>query len=204
MDVISVALLDDHPVVREGIRAMLAVEPGIEVAWTAANLVEAREKLAMRVPDVLVLDVLLGRGESGLDLLADMRRLQPAPAVLVLSAVLSPSVLRRCQEEGVAGFLTKDTEDFDLAAAVRMVAAGGRVWGPQAAAMLESVRAIGLTPSEERVLSLVSVGMSNAEVARELGSTEGAVKRHVSSAMAKLGVQNRVSLVLKVKDIGLL
>ena len=203
MDVISVALLDDHPVVREGIRAMLAGEPGIVVAWTAANLAEARGGLSRRAPDVLVLDVLLGHGESGLDLLADVRRLEPAPAVLVLSAVLSPSVLRRCQEEGVAGYLTKDTEDFDLAAAVRMVAAGGRVWGPQAAEMLESVRAIGLTPSEERVLSLVSVGMSNAEVARELGSTEGAVKRHVSSAMAKLGVQNRVSLVLKVKDIGL-
>ena len=203
MDAVFVALVDDHPVVREGIRAMLAGELGIEVVWTAANLAQARGHLATCVPDVLVLDVLLGRGESGLDLLTDVRHLRPAPAVLVLSAVLSPSVLRRCQEEGVAGYLTKDTEDFDLAAAVRMVAAGGRVWGPQAAAMLESVRAIGLTPSEERVLSLVSVGMSNAEVAQELGSTEGAVKRHVSSAMAKLGVQNRVSLVLKAKDIGL-
>lgn len=203
MSAITVALVDDHPVVREGIRAMLAGAEGIEVLWTAAGLAQARECLAGGIPDVVVLDVLLGHGECGLDLLPELRRLEPAPAVLVLSAVLNPPMLRRCQEEGVAGCLTKDTEDFDLAASVRMAAAGGRVWGPQAAAMLEAFGTIGLTPGEERVLSLVSMGMSNLEIARELGSTEGAVKRHVSAAMAKLGVQNRVALVLKIQELGL-
>ena len=200
---ITVAVVDDHPVVREGICAMLAHDATIEVLWMATSLKEARDALQRETPDVVVLDVMLGAGENGLDLISELRRHTPSPAVIVLSAVLSQSVLRRCQEEGVAGYLTKDTGDLDLTAAVHMVAAGGRVWGPQAAALMERSRSIGLTPSEERVVLLASEGMSNLEIARSLGTTEGAVKRHVSSAMGKLGVQNRVTLVLRLKQLGM-
>lgn len=201
---VTVMIVDDHAVVRSGLRAMLKPAAGrVEVVAEAGHIEDAERFLAEKRPDVLLLDVQLAGGESGLSLIPAAKVVSPKTAVIMMSAFLSPELLQRCLDEGVSGYLTKDTEDLDLPSAVVAVASGGKVFDKAVFKMQRRMTpgSVGnLTPREMDVLGLLCEGRSNADIAPRLRLTENAVKGFVSSIMRKLGCENRFQVVLKAKD----
>ena len=203
-DVIRVMLVDDHAIVRGGIRALLGKDPQLQVVGEAAGIEEALSVAVRTRPDVALVDVQLAQGERGLDLIPLVRERSPLTRVVVLSAFLSPSILSRCLDEGVSGYLVKDTRELDLVSAVRVVAAGGQVFDPQVFTLerrMAGGSVDGLTPREAQVLELVCKGFSNAEVGEALAVSESAVKGYVSAIMRRLGCKNRVQVVLKAREL---
>ncbi|MEE8717486.1 MAG: response regulator transcription factor [Coriobacteriales bacterium] len=202
---IKVLVVDDHPLVRRGVRSLLAGSEDVEVVGEAGNLASARARLLELAPDMVILDVRLG-GESGLGILPSLAQRRGGARVLVLSSYVNESVVRECVSLGVAGYLVKDTEGLDLASAVRVVAGGGTVFDPRVISIAQRPGALGaeaLSPREEQVLGFVCQGLSNLEIASELGISENTVKGYVSGVMRKLGCDNRVRLVLKAKELGI-
>ena len=206
VETIDVVLVDDHAIVRGGLRMLLENHSDIKVVGEAGTLAEAREVLERVQPDVVIIDVQLAHHETGLDLIPYIHSRHPAPAVLVLSAFLNPVILQRCADEGVSGYLLKDTRDFDLPSAVRITAHGGRVFDANVYSLERQIGPAGfegLTPRETQVLGLVCKGSSNRDIANELGVSENAVKGCVSSIMRHFGCRNRVQVVLKAKELNL-
>ncbi len=200
---IRVAIVDDHAVVRAGLRSMLEADARIEVVAEAGCIDDAQRLLADARPDVLLLDIQLSDNENGLTLMPTVKRLSPQTAVVVLSAFLSPDLLEACLEAGASGYLVKDTKKLDLPGAVVMAASGGQVFDASVSAMRRRSDPgfVGsLTPRELEVLGLLCKGESNAEIGEELCLSENAVKGFVSSVMRKFGCKNRVQIVLKAKE----
>ncbi len=203
MDTIDVLLVDDHAVVRSGVRGLLEKDPTIRVVGEAGSLSEAFETLSHVRPRVIVLDMQLG-SESGLDLIPLAHDIVPDVAFIVLSAFLNPTLLQRCMDEHVSGYLIKDTQKLDLVSAVKVVAAGGTVFDPRFNTLQHRMAdggPYGLTPRETQVLGLVCKGLSNKEISEELGVTEGAVKGYVSTIMHRFGCKNRVQVVLEATKL---
>ena len=201
---ITVLLVDDHAVVRGGIRSLLAKDPSLAVTGEAGNVEEAYELACKLNPDVMLLDIQLSGSSSGLNLIPVLREKSPRTRVVVLSAFLNPTTLRRCLDEGVSGYLIKDTEELDLVSAVRMAAAGGQVFDPRVLRLerrMTEGSSDSLTPREAQVLELVCKGLSNADIAGEIGVSESAVKGYVSSVMRRLGCKNRVQMVLRAREL---
>ena len=200
---IRVMILDDHAVVRKGLRAMLEAGEAVEVVAEAGCLAEAQERLVETRPDVVLLDIQLADNENGITFLSTVRRLSPRTAVIVLSAFLTPALLQTCLDAGASGYLVKDTKRLDLVGAVRVVANGGQVFDASVRDMerRRDPSAIGsLTPRELEVLNLLCRGLSNGEIGEQIGLSENAVKGFVSSVMKKFGCKNRVQVVLKAKE----
>ena len=200
---IRVMIVDDHAVVRAGLRAMLESDDRMVVVAEAGCIDDARNLLADARPDVLLLDIQLAGNENGLALMPFVSRLSPQTHVIVLSAFLSLDLLETCLEAGVSGYLVKDTKKLDLPGAVMMAASGGQVFDASVSAMRRrsDPGSVGsLTPRELEVLGLLCKGESNAEIGEGLGLSENAVKGFVSSVMRKFGCKNRVQVVLKAKE----
>jgi DNA-binding NarL/FixJ family response regulator len=200
---ISVLIVDDHPVVRRGLRVLLEVQDGIEVAGEAGDGATALALAAEHAPDVILLDLKLP-GMDGIAVLGELRDRDSAARVLVLTSATEPASASLAVRSGAAGVLYKDVDPDALVRAIRSVhdghmllareAAGSLVrsagtWGPGAA--LET-----LTSREREVLAELTKGRSNREIARALGVSEKTVKAHVSSVLAKLGVQDRTQAAL--------
>ena len=202
---IRVLLVDDHRLVRGGVKALLQNEGCIAIVGEAGNVSSALDLLKDTQPNVLLLDIQLG-SENGLDILPHLPVVSPSTRVIVLSSYLNASLARACTSFGVAGYLVKDTENLDLASAVKVVAAGGTVFDPRVLG-IEGVGSDGvastLSPREMQVLGLVCRGLTNAEVAGEVCVSENTVKGYVSSIMRKLDCDNRVKLVLKALELKL-
>lgn len=201
---IRVLLVDDHALVRGGVKALLQNEPDIRIVGEAGTLAAALDLLKDTQPDVLLLDIQLGK-ESGLDILPKLS-VSPKTRAIVLSSFLNAALAHTCTSYGVAGYLVKDTENLDLVSAVRMVAHGGTVFDPRVFGIEGKGRGDILdllSPREMQALGFVCRGLTNAEIAGELHVTENTVKGYVSSVMRKLNCDNRVKLVLKAKDLGL-
>jgi DNA-binding NarL/FixJ family response regulator len=203
---ISVLIVDDHPVVRRGLRVLLEVQDGIEVAGEAGDGATALALDAEHAPDVILLDLKLP-GMDGIAVLGELRARGSAARVLVLTSATEPVAASLAVRSGAAGMLYKDVDPDALVRAIRSVHDGHLLLAPEAAGTL--VRAAGswgpgahgggldaLTSREREVLAELAKGRSNREIARALGVSEKTVKAHVSSVLAKLGVQDRTQAAL--------
>ena len=198
---ISVLIVDDHPVVRRGLRALLQVQDDITVAGEAADGPSAQAQAVSLAPDVILLDLKLP-GADGIEVLESLLADRPDARVLVLTSATDPAWASRAMRSGAAGVVYKDIDPDALVRAIRSVhdgnvllsaeAAGSlRRSGPAAVAGLDS-----LTSREREVLAELAKGRSNREIARALQVAEKTVKAHVSSVLAKLGVQDRTQAAL--------
>ena len=207
---IRVLIVDDHAVVREGLRAFLQTQEGIEVAGEAADGREAVEASARLRPDVILMDLVMPE----LDGVAAMRVLRervPDARVIVLTSFLDDDKLLPAIRAGAAGYLLKNAEPKELARAVRAAHAGEALLDPVVAARLvETLAADGgldpvdrLTPREREVLVLIGRGFPNKRIARELAVSEKTVKTHVGHVLAKLGVTDRTQAAVLAVRAGL-
>lgn len=201
---ITVVLVDDHAIVRGGIRALLEKNADFRVVGEAGCIEEVSPLLERTKPTVALVDIQLANNESGLDVIPVIRCQSPETRVVVLSAFLNPSILHRCLDEGIEGYLIKDTRELDLASAMRVVANGGQVFDPRVFSLerrMANGTVDGLTPREDQVLELVCKGLSNAEIADAINLSESAVKAYVSNIMRRLGCKNRVQVVLRAREL---
>ena len=204
---ITVLLVDDHPVVRAGVRGMLGGEPDIVVAGEAASGQEAVAAARALTPDVVLMDLRMP-GLDGADATARLLAAVPAARVVVLTTYETDTDILRAVEAGAAGYLLKDASRADLVQAVRLAARGETVLAPSVATKLfRRARKPGhepLSPREIEVLRLVARGLSNAEIGRELHISEATVKTHLLRAFPKLGVNDRTAAVTTAMAAGIL
>jgi DNA-binding NarL/FixJ family response regulator len=195
---IALLLVDDHAVVRQGLRGFLELQADIVVAGEAASGPEAVEVARRLRPDVVLMDLVMPGG-GGIEALRELRAVVPDARVLVLTSFVDDVQVFAAMEAGAAGYLLKDVSPDALAAAVRDVHAGRPALGPAVAERLMR-RAGGdptnpglasLTARERDVLRLMVDGLANKQIARRLSITEKTVKTHVSSILGKLGVADR-------------
>ena len=191
---IRVAVVDDHPPMREGTAALLAREPDLDVVATGGSAAEAREILAMDPPpDVLLLDIRMG-AEGGLDVLATTGRVQTA--IVLLTAYDYPQYEDAAMSLGAAGFVVKSAPVADLVAAVRHAATGALVFRRRSRAA-----APGLTPRERHVVALLAAGRSNDEIALDLGFSSKTIEVALSRLYRRFEVASRTELAtLAVRD----
>jgi DNA-binding NarL/FixJ family response regulator len=205
---IRVLLVDDHPVVREGLRGMLSVEPDIEVVAECGAGADALRLAAELHPDVVLMDLRMP-GMDGVAATAGITAAgRDAPRVLVVTTYDTDSDILRAVEAGATGYLLKDTPRRELADAVRAASRGETVLAPPVAAKLVTrVRGAGadaLTPREVEVLGRVARGLSNVEIGRALFISEATVKTHLLRAFDKLGVNDRTAAVTVAMSRGFL
>jgi DNA-binding NarL/FixJ family response regulator len=207
---ITLLIVDDHPVVRDGLRGMFATSPGFDVLGEAAGGVEGVE-LALRLdPDVVLMDLRMPTG-SGVEAIAELTRRGARAKVLVLTTYDTDSDTIPAIEAGATGYLLKDAPREELFAAVRAAAEGRAVLSPAVASRLVSAvrrpaapAADTLSAREREVLELVAKGTPNREIARELFISEATVKTHLTHLYAKLGVKDRAAAVAAGYDRGIL
>lgn len=181
-------VIDDHEVVRRGVAEVIDRAEGLSVVAEAATVAEALRRLPLVTPQVLVVDLQLPDG-TGLDVIAAGRSMPGCEAV-VLTSFEDPDALRAASEAGAKAFLLKTVRGEDIVEAVRAVAAGRSLIGrTTVTATLDPTDH--LTPSERNVLALIGQGLSNREIAGELGIAEKTVKNHVTGMLAKMGLQRR-------------
>lgn len=199
-------VVDDHPVVRNGLAGMLSSQPDFVVVGEASDGREAVDAVASQRPDLVLMDLRMP-GMDGLAAIRAIRERPDPPAILVLTTYDSDTDIVRAIEAGAAGYLLKDAPPSELHAAVRSAAAGGSPLSPSVAARLvERVRdpSEPLTARELDALRLVARGLSNREIARDLRISEATVKTHLLHAFEKLGVGDRTSAVTRAIERGLI
>ncbi|WP_416970314.1 response regulator [Streptomyces sp. 4F14] len=197
---IRVFLLDDHEVVRRGVRELLAVEEGVEVIGEAGTAAEALARIPALRPDVAVLDVRLPDG-SGVEVCREIRSQDPSLKCLILTSFADDEALFDAIMAGASGYVLKAIRGDELISAVRDVAEGRSLLDPVATArVLERLREGApkgderlerLTEQERRILHLIGEGLTNRQIGEELHLAEKTIKNYVSSLLAKLGMQRR-------------
>jgi DNA-binding NarL/FixJ family response regulator len=213
--VIKVAIADDQDLVREGLRMMLEAEGDVEVVGEAANGVEALDLARAEDPDVLLMDVRMPELD-GLEATARLVGSNARTRVLVLTTFDLDEYVYRAMKAGASGFLLKDANREQLAAAVRTVASGDALLAPAITRRLiedfcrrpppsaaPPAAAGDLSPREMEVLQLLARGLSNAEIASELFLSEATVKSHVARLLGKLGLRDRVQAVVLAYESGI-
>ena len=207
---IRVLVVDDHAVVREGLRTFLELQDGIAVIGEAGDGEEAVRQAEALKPDVIVMDLVMPRLD-GVGAMRELRRRLPTARVIVLTSFVEDERLLPAIQAGAAGYLLKNVAPPELARAVRAAHAGEALIDPVVAARL--VDAIAqppgepaperLTAREQEVLALIARGFSNKRIALELGIAEKTVKTHVGHVLAKLGVSDRTQAAVHAVRIGL-
>jgi len=206
---INVAIIDDHALVREGLRLILDDEPGINIAGEAATVTEAFELVERTAPDVALVDLTLGDAD-GIPLLRGLGVRYPATRTVAVTMHVDGETVRQAFLAGAAGYVVKGAAGSELIAAIRAVARGERyVHSAVAAAVLDdSLRWLRhghtLSPREREVLRLLALGRTAVESSRLLGISAHTVRRHTANLAAKLGVRGRVALVRYAIDHQLL
>lgn len=206
---IRVVLVDDHSVVREGLRMFLGRDPELMVVGEAANGEEAIHVARQLHPDVVLMDLLMPVLD-GIAATATIRKELPDIEVIALTSVLESATVVGAVKAGAIGYLLKDTQAPDLRRAIKAAASGQVQLSPQASAYLmrevqdrTNETAEQLTERETEVLRLLSQGQSNKEIASHLQIVEDTVKTHIRHILAKLGVQSRTQAVLYAIRYGL-
>ena len=204
---IRVMLADDHPVVREGLRGMLAAERDIEVVAQAASGAEAIAMAARYQPDVVLMDLRMPGGD-GVEATTAILGAAPGVRVVVLTTYETDADIVRAVEAGAVGYLLKDTPIADLANAIRAAARGETALAPSVAGRLVThvrrPRRDVLSGRETEVLALVALGLTNAEIGGRLFIGEATVKTHLLRSFAKLGVSDRTAAVTHAIALGVI
>ena len=206
--VIRVFLLDDHEIVRRGVRELLEAQADIEVVGEAGTAAEALARVGPSSPDVAVLDVRLPDGD-GVTVCRELRSQRPDLACLMLTSFADDEALFDAIMAGAAGYVLKQIRGADLVGAVRTVAAGGSLLDPRAAAaVMDRLRATkvagplaGLTDQERRILELIGEGLTNREIGQRMFLAEKTVKNYVSNLLAKLGLQRRTQVAVLATEV---
>jgi DNA-binding NarL/FixJ family response regulator len=211
VDMIRVFLLDDHEVVRAGVREMLQRDGDIEVVGESGSAIEATHRIPALRPDVAVLDARLPDG-NGIDVCRDVRSVDPSIKGLILTSYEDDEALFAAIMAGASGYVLKQIRGTDLVDGVRRVAAGQSMLDPAVTArVLERIRhgveepqeLKSLTDQERRILVHVAEGLTNREIAAKMFLAEKTVKNYVSSLLAKLGLERRTqAAVLATKLLG--
>lgn len=213
---IRLLLADDEAMIRAGIRAILASDPGLDVVAEAADGREAVDLAISHHPDVALLDIRMPRLD-GLAAAAEIRRAAPGVAVVMLTTFGEDDYIAKALDVGASGFLLKSGDPRELIAGLHAVADGAAYLSPKVAQRVITQlaggrmsrgaaardRIEGLTEREREVLALVGAGLSNAEIARRLHIVEGTVKAYVSTILTRLGVRNRVQAAIVAHEAGL-
>jgi NarL family two-component system response regulator LiaR len=201
---ISVFIADDHPVVRQGLAAFLALQPDIELVGEAADGHQAVERVLELVPDVVLMDLAMPEID-GIEAIRRIRARTPSTRVIALTSFSDEGRLFAAVKAGAAGYLLKDSDPSEIVKGVRMVSNGEALISPAAAAKLmqefaettsgdaETER---LTEREVEVLRLIAQGLSNRDIAERLVLSEKTVKTHVSNILAKLHLADRTQAAL--------
>lgn len=199
-----VLVVDDHPLFRDGLAGLLSTVDGTDVVGSAGDGETACRMAAELAPDVVIIDLNMP-GMPGLEAIRRLARLDPAPAVLVLTMVDDDHSVTAALRVGARGYLLKGAVQEEVVAAIRTVAAGGAVLGAGAAQRLlaETGRrpAANLTGREAEVLALIADGRSNVEIARQLALSLKTVQNHVSHGLAKMQVRDRTQAALRVRGL---
>lgn len=204
---ITVLVVDDHPVVRTGLRAVLDAEEELSVVGEAATGEEAITLAEHLRPDVVLCDLRLGAGMDGIDVITALNHAPPAPAVVIVTTFDREAEIAAAIEAGAAGYLVKDTPPDTIVHAVRTAATGGTYLPPETSAkLLARLRnpRPRLTAREREVLRLLATGVGNKEIARELFVTQATVKSHLVRIFTKLDVDSRSRAVHVAQETGLI
>jgi DNA-binding NarL/FixJ family response regulator len=194
----TVLLVDDHLVVRSGLRALLGTQPDLQVIGEAASGEEAVERVQQHSPAVVVMDLAMGSGMDGIEAIRKIRQRNRGQAILVFTTYDSDADIVRAVDAGAMGYLLKDAAPEEIFAAIRGAVQGKSVMSPPVASrlfqQLRNPEEI-LTPREAELLSLLTEGLSNRELGRRLFISEATVKTHLAHIYAKLGVDTRAAAI---------
>ena len=214
-EVIRLVIVDDHAIVRQGLRSILEREPDIEVVGEAASAAEALDLVAASRPHIVLLDLKLSAGSdvAGLTLCGQLTAATPAPGVLVVTTFLDQQLVLEAIQRGARGYVLKDVDAVALVAAIRAVRRGESAFDSHSATMV--VRSLAAPPSpaasgpdltarEREVLTLLARGLSNEAIGRELFISATTAKFHVGNVMRKLSVSRRAEAVYAGSKLGLI
>jgi DNA-binding NarL/FixJ family response regulator len=207
MSVLRVMLVDDHPIVRAGMRSLFPAGGDVDVVGEASTGEEAIALARHLHPDVVLCDLRLGAGIDGVETTRQLRGLNAPPAVVILTTFDRDAEILGAVEAGAAGYLLKDTPAEQITAAIRDAAAGRVVLSPELTArMVQVMRTprVKLTDRELEVLRLLESGASNRDIAKTLFVTEATVKTHLVHVFDKLGVDSRSRAVATARETGIL
>lgn len=203
---IRLLIIDDHEMVREGLKAILTTEPDFEIVGDAASAEQAFELIERLSPDIILLDIRLP-GTSGIEVCRTVSERYPESAVIILTTFTDENLVAQCIQAGARGFIVKDIERFDLKRSIRAVARGEAAIDPKAAvAVLAQLRRAPSLKNETSpeplssqqivILRLVAQGLSSREIATQLYLSENTVKGYVQEILHRLGVKNRTEAVM--------
>lgn len=195
---ITVLLVDDHLVVRSGLRALLGTQPDFDVVAEAATGEEGLELVEQHSPAVVVMDLAMGAGMDGIEAIRQLRQRNSRQAILVFTTYDSDADIVRAVDAGAMGYLLKDAAPDEIFAAIRGAIQGKSVMSaPVASRLFQQLRNPDevLTPREAELLSLLTEGLSNRELGQRLFISEATVKTHLAHIYAKLGVETRAAAI---------
>jgi two-component system, NarL family, response regulator len=195
MNQVRVLCVDDHPLVRKGIAAILANEPGMTLVGEADNGRDAVRCYRELSPDVVLMDLRM-RDVDGIEATREILSQFPEARIIALTSYDGDQDIYRALDAGVRGYLLKESAHTDVVRAITTVCAGRRLMSPDVAERLsEYLPQVALTERETEVLELVAQGLSNKEIAGRLGTASGTVKMHVQNVLEKLGASDRTHAV---------
>ncbi|WP_153505240.1 response regulator [Cumulibacter manganitolerans] len=206
---IRVLIADDHPIVRSGLRAVLAGDPDIEITGEVGLALDAIVQVQTARPpvDVVTMDLRFAEGISGAEATRRLRRLPRPPAVLVLTNYDNDVDILEAIEAGASGYLLKDAPPAALTEAVHAAAQGRVVLAPIVADRLKQRQSrpdVALTEREREVLALVAAGLSNREIGAQLHLSQPTIKSHLAHVYGKLGVSSRTAALARARELGML
>ena len=214
IDPIRLVIVDDHAIVRQGLRSILEREPDVEVVGEAATAAEALDLVAAARPHIVLLDLKLSAGSdvAGLALCGQLTARTPAPGVLVVTTFLDQRLVLEAIQQGARGYVLKDVDAVALVAAIRAVRRGESAFDSHSAAMVVRTLhapaaapvASDLTAREREVLALLARGLSNEAIGRDLYISATTAKFHVGNLMRKLSVSRRAEAVYAGSKLGLI
>lgn len=212
-DTVEIMLVDDHAIVRQGLRAILEREEDLHVLAEASSRPEALAAVAAHRPQIVLLDLKLSTSSDseGLDLCAELSEQYPGLGILVLTTFLDDALVLRAVRAGARGYVVKDVDTSGLIRSIRDVARGESAFDARSAAAM--VRGLNtptvaeekqLTPRECEVLSLLATGLSNRDIGKRLYISETTAKFHVGNILRKLGVTRRAEAVYEASKLGVI
>jgi DNA-binding NarL/FixJ family response regulator len=201
---IRIMVVDDHPLLRLGLKAVIGTEPDMEVVAEAADGVEAVAQYSAHRPDVVLMDLRMPKMDGAAAIEA-IRKGDRDARIVALTTYDGDADIHRALTAGAVGYLIKDMIGTEVSAAIRSAAAGRRVIPPAVAGRLaEFTPRLDLTPREVEVLRFAAKGLRNKDIARVIGRTEATVKVHLKNIMAKLGVEDRTEAVTLAYQRGII